>query len=252
MVNPYIRRRQGRERIQYQHRLLEPILEETLGVVLFQEQIIQIACAIAGYTAGAAENLRRDLDKHRFKKVVDKMEGDFVDSAVRNGVSRSDAIQIFDCIKGFAGYGFCKSHALVFAQLAYQSAWLKRYYPAAYTAALINNQPLGFYPVRILIADAQRSGVKILSVNVNRSGARCHLENTKPQAIRLSLVCVKGISAAKAESIVNARERGRFKSLRDFVLRTQLSSSNIENLIGAGAFDDLVAAQGTVVATVDT
>ncbi len=237
-VNPYIRRRQGRERIQYQHRLLEPILEETLGVVLFQEQIVQIACAIAGYTAGKAENLRRDLDKHRFKKVVDKMEVDFVDSAVRNGVSRSDAIQIFDCIKGFAGYGFCKSHALVFAQLAYQSAWLKRYYPAAYTAALINNQPLGFYPVRILIADAQRSGVKILSVNVNRSGVRCYLENTEPQAIRLSLVCVKGISTAKAESIVNARERGRFKSLQDFVLRTQLSSSNIENLIGAGAFDD--------------
>ena len=118
-------------------------------MVLFQEQILQIVCAVAGYSAGQAENLRRNLDKQRSSKnAFAMMRAEFLAGAVQNGVSLRDAIQIFDCIKGFAAYGFCKSHALSFAQLAYQSAYLKRYYPAAYVASLINNQPLGFYPTR--------------------------------------------------------------------------------------------------------
>ena len=237
MVDPYIRRKQGLESIRYPHPRLEPILKETLGVVLFQEQILQVASTIAGYTSGAAENLRRDLDKKRSKKHLEMMQSEFVAAAVKNGVAEVDATQIFDSIKGFAAYGFCKSHALAFAHLAYQSAWLKRYYKTAYFAALINNQPMGFYPVSIILNEAKRRGVEILPVDVNCSGVRCHLETEISEAVRLSLTCVKGISAAKAESIVNVRQQESFKSLKDFVLRTKLGSINIENLIGAGAFD---------------
>ena len=237
MVDPYIRRKQGLEPIRYPHPRLEPILKETLGVVLFQEQILQVASTIAGYTSGAAENLRRDLDKKRSKEHLETMRSEFVAAAVKNGVAKIDATQIFDSIKGFAAYGFCKSHALAFAHLAYQSAWLKRYYKTAYFAALINNQPMGFYPVSVILNEAKRRGIEILPVDVNCSGVRCHLETEKSEAVRLSLTCVKGISAAKAESIVNVRQQESFKSLQDFVLRTKLGSINIENLIGAGAFD---------------
>ena len=237
MVDPYIRRKQGLESIRYPHPRLEPILKETLGVVLFQEQILQVASTIAGYTSGAAENLRRDLDKKRSKKHLEMMQSEFVAAAVKNGVAKIDATQIFDSIKGFAAYGFCKSHALVFAHLAYQSAWLKRYYKTAYFAALINNQPMGFYPVSVILTEAKRRGIEILPVDVNCSEVRCHLETEKSEAVRLSLTCVKGISAAKGESIVNFSQHQSFKSLQDFVLRTKLGSINIENLIGAGAFD---------------
>ena len=237
MVDPYIRRKQGLESIRYPHPRLEPILKETLGVVLFQEQILQVAATIAGYTSGEAENLRRDLDKKRSKKHLEMMRSEFVAAAMKNGVAKVDATQIFDSIKGFAAYGFCKSHALAFAHLAYQSAWLKRYYKTAYFAALINNQPMGFYPVSIILNEAKRRGVEILPVDVNCSGVRCHLETEKSEAVRLSLTCVKGISAAKADSIVTIRQVESFKSIKDFVLRTKLGSINIENLIGAGAFD---------------
>lgn len=237
MVDPYIRRKQGLESIRYPHPRLEPILKETLGVVLFQEQILQVASTIAGYTSGEAENLRRDLDKKRSKKHLEMMQSEFVDAAEKNGVAKIDATQIFDSIKGFAAYGFCKSHALAFAHLAYQSAWLKRYYKTAYFAALINNQPMGFYPVSVILNEAKRRGVEILPVDVNCSGVRCHLETEKTEAVRLSLTCVKGISAAKAESIVTIRQLESFNSIKDFVLRTKLGSINIENLIGAGAFD---------------
>lgn len=243
MVEPYIRRRQGLEPIRYPHPRLEPILKETLGVVLFQEQILQVASTIAGYTSGEAENLRRDLDKKRSKKDLEIMQSQFVTAAMKNGVTRADATQIFDSIKGFAAYGFCKSHALAFGHLAYQSAWLKRYYKAAYFAALINNQPMGFYPVSVIVNEAKRRGIEILPVDVNCSGVRCHLETEKSEAVRLSLTCVKGISAAKAESIVNVRQHESFKSLKDFVLRTKLGSINIENLIYAGAFDGFGASR---------
>ena len=120
-------------------------------------------------------------------------------------VSESDTVQIFDCIKAFAGYGFCKFHALAFAHLAYESAWLKYYYPAAYAASLINNQPLGFYPARTIVQNARRHGIKFLGVDVNRSDVRCTIATVgKNEGIRLSLTCVKGISLAIARSIVSA------------------------------------------------
>ena len=244
MVEPYIRRKQKLEPIRYPHPLLEPILKETLGVVLFQEQILQIASTIASYTPGQAQNLRRDLNKKRSKKAVQKMQADFVAGALQNGVARSDAIKIFGAIKGFAAYGFCKSHALSFAHLAYKSAWLKHYYPACYLAALLNNQPAGFYPQGVLINEAKRRGIRILNTDVNLSGVRCYVETgEKGDAVRLSLICVKGISLAKAKSVVAAR-KGSFISLKDFVSRTKLDYTGIENLIGVGAFDSFKLSRG--------
>ena len=128
----------------------------------------------------------------------------------------ADATQIFESIKGFAAYGFCKSHALAFAHLAYQSAWLKRYYKAAYFAALINNQPLGFYPVSVILNEAKRRCVEILPVDVNCSGVRCHLKTGKSEAVRLRLTCVKGISTAKAESIDERPSTGILQVTKGF------------------------------------
>ena len=239
MVKPYIHRKQGKESISYPHPRLEPILKETLGVILFQEQVLQVAVAIAGYTPGEAENLRRDLGKKRSEKAINPLKDNFVAGAVQNGVSSGDAESIFECIKGFASYGFCKSHALAFAHLAYQSAWLRHYYPVAFLTALLNNQPMGFYPPKVLIQDAKRHGIKILPIDVNRSGARCAIEADARggKAIRLRLVCIKGVSLQKARVIERVRSDGPFASLRDFVQRTQLELRLIERLIQVGAFD---------------
>ena len=235
MVSPYLRRRMGKETVRYPHPKLQPILEETLGVILFQEQVLQVACTIAGYSPGQAENLRRDLDKKRSKKAVAEMQDTFVTAAMQNGVSYRDATQIFDCIKGFAAYGFCKSHALSFAHLAYRAAWLKYYYPDAFLAALLNNQPLGFYSTDVLINDAKRRSIQILPVDLNRSEARCTVE-TKG-AVRLSLTCIKGLSLDKAKRVQAARYTGEFVSIKDFVRRTELDCTVVERLVAAGACD---------------
>ena len=235
MVSPYLRRRMGKEAVRYPHPKLQSILKETLGVILFQEQVLQVVCTIAGYSPGQAENLRRDLDKKRSKKAVAEMQDAFVTGAVQNGASHRDATQIFDCIKGFAAYGFCKSHALSFAHLAYRAAWLKYYYPDAFLAALLNNQPLGFYPTDVLINDAKRRSIRILPVDLHHSEARCTVE-TKG-AVRLSLTCIKGLSLHKAMRVQATRRTGNFVSIKDFVRRTQLDCAVIERLIAAGACD---------------
>ena len=127
MVNPYIRRRQGKEKVTYLHPLLKPVLEETLGVILFQEQVIQVATIIAGFTAGEADSLRRAMSRKRSKEAMERMRQRFVEGAREKGVSEQKASSIFEILKGFAAYGFCKSHAAGFALLGYESAWLKAY-----------------------------------------------------------------------------------------------------------------------------
>ncbi|MDE0504139.1 MAG: error-prone DNA polymerase, partial [Candidatus Poribacteria bacterium] len=235
MVSPYLLRRANREAVRYPHPQLESILKETLGVILFQEQVLQVVCCIAGYSPGQAENLRRNLNKTPSKKAVAEMQSAFVASAMQNGVSRPDATKIFGYVAGFAGYGFCKSHALSFAHLVYQAAWLKCYYPDAFLAALLNNQPLGFYPTDVLINDAKRRSIRILPVDVNQSEARCTVESKG--AVRLSLTCVKGLSLAKAQRVEAARRTGEFVSIEDFVRRTELDCATIERLVAAGACD---------------
>ena len=235
MVSPYLLRRTNREAVRYPHSELESILKETLGVILFQEQVLQVICRIAGYSPDQAENLRRNLNKTRSKKAVAEMQGAFVAAAMQNGVSRHDATEIFGYVAGFAGYGFCKSHALSFAHLVYQAAWLKCYYPDAFLAALLNNQPLGFYPTDVPINDAKRRSIRILPVDVNQSEARCTVESKG--TVRLSLTCVKGLSLPKAQRMQAARRTREFVSIEDFVRRTELDCAVIERLVASGACD---------------
>lgn len=234
MVHPYIRRRQGKEKVTYPHKKLKPILEETLGVVLFQEQVLRAAIAIADFTPGEADSLRRAMSRKRSRQAMEQMRQRFLQGAKGNGISEAVAGRVFNTLKGFAEYGFCKSHAAGFALLAYQSAWLKCYYPAEFYAALLNNQPMGFYSPEVIVGDAKHHSVQILPVDINHSRARCTIEQGK---IRLSLQYVKKMGEAAIANLEEAQIRAPFSSLGDFYFRTRLSRETIENLILAGAMD---------------
>jgi len=234
MVHPYIRRRQGKEKVTYPHEKLKPVLEETLGVILFQEQVLRAAIAVAGFTPGEADSLRRAMSRKRSRQAMEQMRQRFVQGAKGNGISEAVAGRVFNTLKGFAEYGFCKSHAAGFALLAYQSAWLKCYYPAEFYAALLNNQPMGFYSPEVIVGDAKRHGVQILPVDINHSRARCTIEEGK---IRLGFQYVKEMGEAAIANLEEAQIRAPFSSLGDFYHRTRLSREAIENLILAGALD---------------
>src|SRR5438034_878212 len=184
MVNPYIRRRQGREPVQYAHPLLEPILKETLGVILFQEQILRVAIAAAGFSPSAADMLRRAMSRARASGDMEKLRGPFVSGARERGVDDVTANEIFRQIAAFAEFGFCKSHAAAFALTAYHTAHLKLYYPAEFYVALLNNQPMGFYSPAVIAGDAKRHGVAILPVDVNQSFAKavCESSDASPES----------------------------------------------------------------------
>jgi len=213
MVHPYIHRRKKLEKVSYPHPSLKPVLEETLGVILFQEQVIQVATIIAGFSPGEADSLRRAMSRKRSREAMEQM---------------------FETLKGFAEYGFCKSHAAGFALLCYESAWLKVYYPAPFYAALLNNQPMGFYTPDVVISDAKRHGVSILPVDINRSQDRCTVEDDK---IRLGLMYVKGLGEKTIDTILKEKGQRSFASLEDFHYRTRIDTKATENLIMIGAFD---------------
>jgi error-prone DNA polymerase len=234
MVHPYIRRRQGKEKVTYLLPKLEPILAETLGVILFQEQVLQVAVAVAGFTPGEADLLRRAMSRKRCYKAIEAMRHRFIEGAMKNDVDKKVASEIFDKLKGFAEYGFCKSHAAGFALLAYQSAWLKYYFPTEFYTALLNNQPMGFYTPEVIIGDAKRHGVEILPVDVNRSEWLCTIEEGR---IRLGFRYVKEMGEAAVNKLQQARSFGPFSSLQDFCYRTKLNREAVENLILAGAMD---------------
>jgi error-prone DNA polymerase len=234
-VNPYIRRRMGKEPMTYDHPSLEPVLSETLGVILFQEQVLQVAMALAGFTAGQAESLRRAMSRKRSKEAIAKLKEQFIEGCLRNGVSREVAETVFRRIAGFAEFGFPKAHAAAFGLLAYQTAWLRTYYPTEFLCALFNAQPMGFYGPHVLVNDGKRHGVEVLPPDINRSGANCAVEG---DAVRVGLRYVAGLSEATAREVEGARERGGpYRSLFDFVERSRLKREAIENLIVCGAFD---------------
>ncbi|MBI2761129.1 MAG: error-prone DNA polymerase [Chloroflexi bacterium] len=238
---PYMeyRRRQlaGEELgIEWDHDLLRPVLQETLGVILFQDQVLEVAMAIAGYTAGQAESLRRSMSRKRSFEAMASHWPSFRDGALGRGVPEEKALHIFEKLLGFAEFGFPKSHAVAFARLAYESAWLRRYYPVEYYCALFNNQPMGFYQPGVLVGDARRHGIDVLSPDINRGGVRCTVETDT--AFRLGFSSVREISVAAAEGIVAEQRRGPFRSLFDFVQRTGLHRAGIENLIRANAFEE--------------
>jgi len=240
-VSPYINRRLGREPVTYDHPSLEPVLWETLGVILFQEQVLQVAMALAGFSAGQAESLRRAMSRKRSREAIAKLKEQFIEGCLGNGVSEDVAETVFHKIAGFAEFGFPKAHAAAFGLLAYQTAWLRTYYPAESLCALFNAQPMGFYGPHVLVNDGKRHGVEVLPPEINRSGADCAIESLPAEgrgdAVRVGLRYVKGLSEATAREVEERRRDGEFRSLFDLLERTRLKREAIENLIACGAFD---------------
>ncbi len=234
-VNPYIRRRMGREPVTYDHPSLEPVLAETLGVVLYQEQVLQVAMAVAGFSAGQAESLRRAMSRKRSREAIARLKQQFIEGCLGNDVSRKTAEAVFQKIAGFAEFGFPKAHAAAFGLLAYQTAWLRTYYRAESLCALFNAQPMGFYGPHVLVNDGKRHGVDVVPPDINRSGANCTVEGN---AVRIGLRYVKGLSETTTREVEGERVRnGPFRSLFDFLERTRLKREAVENLTACGTLD---------------
>jgi error-prone DNA polymerase len=241
MVEPYIMRRQEQEEVTYLHPLLKPILQKTYGVVLFQEQVIEIARVIAGFTPGEADQLRRVMTHTRSHKAMEEIGYNFVKRAIGNGIDEETARKIFACMAGYASYGFCEAHAAAFATTSFKTAYLLQHYPAPYYAALLNNQPMGFYPPRVIGNEARRRGIALLPPDINLSEADFTVETMEEgkEAIRVGLKQVKGITTMALHSIISARRQELFHSVRDFVGRSGLPRDILENLVRCGALDSL-------------
>jgi error-prone DNA polymerase len=279
-VHPYIDARQRlREDPSYvfpvDHELLREPLRSTFGVVVFQDQVLEVAIALAGFTVGEAEGLRRAMSRKRSHDALEAYRGRFVVGAAEKGVSPETADTVFDKLVGFSGFGFPKAHAAAFGLLAYQSQWLRRHHPAEFLCALLNAQPMGFYPPATLVRDAQRRGVEVLPPDVNVSAARCALEephtevrlkpdpsregsevwlqadhSAAPQpgvwlqpdpptnAVRIGIAYVASVGTDEAEALVAERETsGPFLDIGDLARRATLSRDGLEALVKGGACD---------------
>ena len=259
MVHPYIRRRQGREPVVYPHASLEPVLARTLGVPLFQEQLLRMAMIAAGFSGGEAEELRRALGCKRSQARMREIEAKLRRGMERNGIPAAAQEQIVQSISSFALYGFPESHAASFALLAYASAYLKCHYPAAFTAALLNHQPMGFYHPATLVKDAQRHGLRVLPVDGTRSEWKCTLEadtviqNAKCKmqrpilALRLGLCYVNGLREEAAQALVRARAAAPFLSIDDLARRVpELRKDELEALAEIGALNSVAGGEWRV------
>ena len=237
LVHPYLNRRAGREPVSYPHPSLEPILERTLGVPLFQEQLLRIAMTAAGFSGGEAEELRRAMGFKRSVERMDRIEARLVAGMTERGIGRAAQEEILRGITSFALYGFPESHAASFALLAYASAWLKCHHPAAFLAGLLNAQPMGFYSPATLVKDAQRHGVEVRPLDVAHSSWESALEPGPAgrSAVRLGLRCVGGLRGETAERLVEARRRAPFADLADFSARVGPDRDELAALAELGA-----------------
>ncbi|MBB5954968.1 error-prone DNA polymerase [Saccharothrix tamanrassetensis] len=236
-VHPYIRRRNGEEKWQHDHPLLKGALEKTLGVPLFQEQLMQIAVDVADFSPAEADELRRAMGAKRSTHRMERLRERFYQGAKANGVDAELAEQIYAKLLAFANFGFPESHALSFAHLVFVSAWFKLYHPAAFCAALLRAQPMGFYSPQSLVADARRHGVRVLGPDVNASLPHATLERVDgEQAVRIGLAGVRTIGDRLAEDIVAQRRSGPFADMADFGGRVRLTTAQAEALATAGAF----------------
>ena len=277
-VHPYIRRKQGREPVTYAHPLLEPILKDTLGVILYQEQIIEIAMHVAGMTPSGADGFRRAMTRHLNHVEMSSLEGDFISGCLANEVPREVADQLFAAVQGFAVYGFCRSHAAAFARTSYETAWLKLNHAVEFGCGLLNNQPMGFYHPSVLVEDLKRHGVTVLPVDVNRSDVRClpeplpaasnansadsaRLAPTIPyrapdsarlgpavrvpamtHAMRVGFNYVRDLGEEGRKAIVDERAHRPYTSFDDFLHRLRgapVGPRAVRNLVMVGAFDAL-------------
>lgn len=252
MVSPYLQRRAGREPVTYDHPCLEPILKRTLGVPLFQEQLMRMAMEVGGFSGGEAEELRRAMGSRRSRAKMERLVARLREGMTANGISVEAQDRIVLSICSFALYGFPESHSASFALIAYASAWLKAHHPAAFCAALLNHWPMGFYSPATLVRDVERHGVTVLPVDVTVSTWDCSLcrgDTTSPAPrgspdpappppclqIRLGLRYVKGLSRATADRVVAARARGPFRGVTDLGRRAEATSAELFALAECGA-----------------
>ncbi len=242
MVHPYLRRRHGEEPVDYPHPSLEPVLAKTLGIPLFQEQVMRLAVVAADYTPGEADQLRRDMAAWRRSGRIEKHREKLISRMEAKGIAREFAERVFEQIRGFGEYGFPESHAASFALISYATAWLKCHFPEEFTCAILNAQPLGFYSAATLVEDAKRHRVEIRPIDALRSDWDCTMEpgSRGGWAVRMGLRYVKGLSTAGGEAILAARAEASFDSLADFVRRTRLSVDELTSLAEGGAFDGFV------------
>ncbi|HET8786298.1 MAG TPA: PHP domain-containing protein, partial [Candidatus Limnocylindrales bacterium] len=269
-VHPFLRRKQGLEPVTYLHPSLEPVLKDSMGVILYQEQVMRIAIEVAGFSPAESDGFRRAMGTWRSSREMENLHRRFVDGCLQQpGMSEEDAEELFRQVAAFASFGFAKSHAAAFARTAYESAFLKLFYPAQFLVGLINAQPMGFYPVEVLVNDTKRHGVAVLPVDINASSYKTTTEWVGPEAqpdavvssgcvvpsheardrwtppssggwgVRLGLHLVKGIGE-QHEALLDAElARGPYRSLVDVVERTDLPEEVLERLIRSGAMDSL-------------
>ncbi|HYO25624.1 MAG TPA: error-prone DNA polymerase, partial [Lacipirellulaceae bacterium] len=260
MVHPYLRRRNGEEQVDYPSEEVRHVLERTLGVPLFQEQAMQLAMVAAGFSGGEADQLRRAMGAWRRSGMIDRYRRRLIEGMLAKGYRLDFAERLFEQIRGFGEYGFPESHAASFAKLVYVSSWLKHYYPAAFAAAMINSQPMGFYAPAQLVRDARDHGIEVRPVDVNASDWDCTLEqggsgqcavrgsdalprtlpaaDAPPTAVRLGLRLIRGLSESAARAIVAARDRP-YDSVAELAIRAGLGRGVIKQLAEADAFGSL-------------
>ncbi len=245
-VHPYLERRERLRRdpsfrVPYDHPSLEPILRDTLGTIVFQEQVIQAAMALAGFSAGEAEGLRRAMSRKRSEEAILAYRDQFIAGAMERGAAPGVAERVFEQIRGFSGFGFPKAHAVAFGLLAYQSTWLRVHYAPEFLCSLLNEQPMGFYPPDALVHEAQRRGIEVLAADLNRSGVECTVEVSSgglpaPLAVRIGLGYITGLREDEVRALVEERERGGpYTSLADLASRSGVGREGLERLAWAGA-----------------
>ncbi|MFW5920860.1 MAG: OB-fold nucleic acid binding domain-containing protein, partial [Polyangiales bacterium] len=237
MVHPYLRRRSGEEPVDYPHPILQRTLEKTLGVPIFQEQVMKLAIDAAGYTPGEADQLRRDMAAWRKQGRIDQHHDRIVRRMSERGIPEEFAERVFSQIRGFGEYGFPESHSASFALLAYITAWIKCHHPAVFACAMLNSQPMGFYAPSTIVEDAKRHGVEVRPIDVRHSRWDCDLERRDDGAlaVRMGFRYVKGLGEREREAVAGANPP--FERLEDFVWQTRLGKRPLVALAEAGAFD---------------
>ena len=261
-VNPYIERRQlMREdpsyQVPYEHPSLEPVLRETLGTIIFQDQVLEVAIAFAGFSPGEAEGLRRAMSRKRSEAAIEAHHKRFVAGARQlHGVDEETAERVFSMVQGFSGFGFPKAHGAAFGLLAYQSTWLRVHFGPEFLCSLLNEQPMGFYPPDALVHEAQRRGIEVLAPDVNESGAECDMEldgvdragpGNADGRVRIGLGYVRGVRDQEVKELVAVRKAGgRFRTLSDLASRAGAGAPALELLAWSGACDSLVGAERRV------
>lgn len=237
MVHPYLKRRNGEEPVTYPNDEIKCVLERTLGIPIFQEQVIQLTMVAAGFSGGQADELRRAMASWGKHGNLDQFKDKLINGMLNRGHSEEFAERIFRQIQGFGSYGFPESHSASFALLVYISSWIKRYHPAAFYAGILNSQPMGFYSPSQLVQDARRHNVPVLPVCINQSDWEHTLDfNSKQPGLRLGLCLIKGVSENSANHLMQTRSRRPFKSLEDLKARKVVSSKELVKLVNANAF----------------